>query len=422
MRLWSATIAALVIAMPAMAGVPPQNAGTSGTVDVLVTDPSGAVIPGATVKMTNPVTGYQKTAATDATGAAHFTTVPPNPYHVQATMAGFQPASQDVQVRSSVPVNLTVKLQVAAATETVEVHSEANDILEPVPSPHTDVDSTLIAKLPTQDIGQGITDVLSLSVPGVVKDSNGFIHPLGDHAETQYSVDNQPITNQQNKQASNQFPVNAFQSFEAVEGGIPPEYGDKASLVVNAITRSALSATKPFGSFSTYYGSFGQVGENASFGIGTPRLGNFFAANSQRSGRYLDTPEFEPMHDIGNSEQFFDRFDYLLTQNDTLHANFFIARSWFQIPNTYDQQFAGQDQRQQVRTIDFSPGWVHLFGATTILTVTPYFHRDRVQYFPSRDIFSDQPATIAQDRTLEDAGLKADVAYVHGIHNAKAGV
>src|SRR5207247_2046962 len=102
---------------------------------------------------------------------------------------------------------------------------------ESVPMDHTDIDSSLIAKLPIQSVGQGVTDMLSLTVPGITKDSDGYIHPAGDHAETQYSFDNQPVTNQQNKQASNQMPLNAVQSFEAITGAPPPEFGDKASLV-----------------------------------------------------------------------------------------------------------------------------------------------------------------------------------------------
>ena len=172
-----------------------------------------------------------------------------------------------------------------------------------------------------------------------------LIHPAGDHAETQYSIDNQPVGNQQNKQASNQLPLNAIQSFEAITGAPPPEFGDKASLVVTTTTKSGLGTTQPFGSFSANYGSFGTYGEDFTFGIGNNHIGNFLVADTARSGRYLDSPEFSPLHDVGNNEQVFDRVDYQAGQNDTLHLDLFAARSWFQIPNTYDQQAAGQDQR-----------------------------------------------------------------------------
>ena len=69
--------------------------------------------------------------------------------------------------------------------------------------------------------------------------NNGSI--LGDHAQTSYSVDNQPISDQQSKTFSTQLPPNAVQSLEVITGATPAEYGDKTSLVVNAITKSGLN-------------------------------------------------------------------------------------------------------------------------------------------------------------------------------------
>src|SRR2546425_7674347 len=111
----------------------------SSTLDVTVTDPSGAVIPGATVKLSNPVTGYAKTAMTDANGAAHISSIPQHKYHVEVSASGFQTAAQDVTLRSTVPVSLTVPLQLSSEVTSVEVHSETNDIVESVPTSHTDI-------------------------------------------------------------------------------------------------------------------------------------------------------------------------------------------------------------------------------------------------------------------------------------------
>ena len=204
-------------------------------------------------------------------------------------------------------------------------------------------------------------------------------------------------------------------------GAPPPEYGDKASLVVNAITRSALGQTHPFGAITADYGSFGTASENFSYGIGGPKFGNFVVANTGRSGRYLDSPEFHPLHDVGNNQQLFDRVDWAPGANDTTHLDLFLARSWFQTPNTYDQQIAGQDQRELIRTYNFAPGWIHLFNAKTALTLSPYYRQDEVRYYPSRDAFSDQPATASLSRELRNYGVKADVSYVSGIHNVKVG-
>lgn len=403
-------------------GLPAQNStGTAGVIQGVVTDPSGSAVPGATVTIAYRVTGFERATTTDLQGRFHFSGVPFNPYHLTVAAPGFQTAVQDVSVRSAIPVKISVKLTVAAEATSVEVHSDTGDLLENVPTDHTDLDRELFTKLPNRHTGSGLSDAITLGTPGVVADSNGFFHPLGEHADTSFSVDNQPITDQQSKNYSNQLPLNIFQSVEVLNGALAPEYGDKSSLVVNAITRSGMGLKRPSGSFSAQYGSFGTPGEAFSLGFGGDKWGNFVAFNVSRSGRYLDSPEFAPLHDTGNDEKFFDRVDFQPATFDTLHLNLFLARSWYQIPNTYDQQASGQDQRQLVRSLNVAPGWVHLFGATTSVTVTPYFREDRVEYYPSHNIFADLPATVSQNRRLANTGAKVDLAYVRGRHNAKIG-
>src|SRR5262249_18538370 len=137
----------------------------------------------------------------------------------------------------------------------------------------------------------GLSDAVTLAAPGVVADSNGFFHPLGDHAQTTIAIDNQPISDQQSKAFSTQIPTNAIQSMEVITGATPAEYGDKTSLVVNASTRSGLGLKKPEGDFNIGYGSFGSANTDATLAFGNSKAGNFTAFNLERSGRFLDAPE-----------------------------------------------------------------------------------------------------------------------------------
>ena len=138
------------------------------------------------------------------------------------------------------------------------------------------------------------------------------------------------------------------------------------------------------------------------------------------SSRFLDPPELTAFHDKGNGEGIFDRIDFNPTEADSLHLNLSASRSWFQIPNTYDQLAVNQDQHQQIRSINIAPGYTHLFSKTLLLTFNPYVRIDHVQYFPSANRFSDLPATLAQDRRLGVYGARVDLSYSKGIHNAKA--
>jgi hypothetical protein len=170
------------------------------------------------------------------------------------------------------------------------------------------------------------------------------------------------------------------------------------------------------------YGSFSTSQEQATFGFGNKKVGNFTALDFERSARFLDPPEFAALHDRGKSTTIFDRLDYNPTSRDALHLNLYWARNFFQIANTFDQEALGQDQRQLVHTINIAPGYVHTFGQSMLLTVNPFYRLDVVKYFPSADPFSDETQTISQSRRLNNVGIKADVAYNHGIHNVKAGI
>jgi len=430
------------------AGLLVASSGGSGLISGTVKDQSGAVIPGATVTIHNPVSGYERTASTDASGNFSFTNIPFNPYHLSVTDAGFNPYSQDVGLSSAVPVNLNIVLELAGAKTTVTVTSEASDLIEVDPTSHTDVDRSLIEKLPLESQSSGLSSLVTLSTPGITADSNGLFHGLGDHASNSFNVDGQPITDQQSKVFSNQLPEDAVQSLEVIDGAPPAEYGGKTSVVIVATTRSALGQNEPHGQVTTSYGTFGTANAGFNFGIGGPKWGNFISANGLNTSRFLDGPEFDVMHDRGNEENLFDRVDFKPSDKDSVNVNFQFTRSWFQTPNSYDAQNAtawsglvvdngglgpdgnlvgSTDQRSQIKTVDVAPTWTRLLNTSTVLTVGGWLRRDGYNYDPSNDPFADlqpdlQLQSIGQNRSLTNTGVRAEASYVKGVNNVKAGV
>src|SRR5579862_8568689 len=397
-----------------------QELGGAGTLQGTVKDPTGGVMTAVTVNLAQAVTGLRRTATTDAMGRFVFRNLPPNPYHIEVIAQGFQSLQRDVDVRSAVPIDLALTLALEGATATVQVVGHAEDLLERDPTAHTDIDQSLIAKLPIES-GSGLNQVITLASPGVVSDSNGFFHPIGDHAQTQFSIDNQPITDQQSRVYSNQISPDAVQSMEVITGVAPAEYGDKSSLIVHIVTKSGLDQPKPVGSVSFGYGSFKSPTVEANIGGGSTRIGNFLSFSGARTDRYLDPPELVAMHDAGNSASFFDRLDLKTGDLGTFHLNVQAARSSFDVPNTYDQNDAGQAQHQAINTFNIAPGYSQVLGSKTLLTVNGYVRRDHLTYTPSPDPFGDQPASISQDRTLTNIGVKADLSYTTAAHSVKLG-
>ena len=421
---------------------------SSGTIQGVVTDQTNAVVAGATIQIHNPVSGYNRTVTSDAAGRFSFSNVPFNPYHLTVTGKGFASFVQDVDVRSVVPVNLNVGLKLTGATDTVTVEAGGGDLVEADTTFHTDVDRSLFNKIPLESTSSSVSSLVTLTSPGIAADSNGLFHGLGDHAENSFSVDGQPITDQQSKIFSNQIPVDSIQSLEVIDGAPPAEFGEKSSVVINVTTRSGLGETTPHGSVTTTYGSFGTSNVGFNLAYGGQKWGNFISVSGLNSGRFLDTPEFTTIHDKGNEENIFNRLDFQLSQADSLHLNLGFTRSWFQTPNTFDAQDASAwsglvvnngglgpdgvpvgpaDQRSQIRTFNIAPSWTRLINANTVLTFGAFLRHDQFNYYPSNNPFADlgpdlQQETLTQDRRLTNVGARSDLSYSKGAHNFKAGI
>lgn len=419
----------------------PAQIGNSGSIAGAVKDQSGATITNATVEITNVVSSYTRTTATSGDGRFRFTNVPFNPYYMTVTAKGFAVFEQDVEVRSVVPTNVEVGLKLRTEVTSVTVEAKGEDLVENDPSFHTDVDTGLTERLPLESQSSSVSSLVTLVSPGVVADSNGLFHGLGDHAENSFSVDGQPITDQQSKVFSNQIPLDSIQSIEAVSGGPPAEYGDKTSLVIKVTTKSGLGTGKPSGSVYSSYGSFGSVTGGFRLAVGDQKFGNFIAADGLNTSRFLDPPEFHAIHDKGNEENLFDRVDYVATDADSIHVNFQYTRSWFQTPNSIDNLNLGlidpvtsvalpaADQRALIKTYNIAPVWTRLISSTALFTLGAFVRHDQFNYYPSANVFADgtgvipggSSATLNQNRKLTNAGLRSDLSYVKGVHNIKVG-
>jgi hypothetical protein len=396
-----------------------QGLGGAGTVQGTVKDPTGGVMQAVEVRISNPVSGFARTTTTDAAGKYVFSNLSPNPYHITVQAQGFQTLERDVDVRTAVPITVDLNLALAGATESVQVTGHA-DLLERDPSAHTDIDQTLMSKLPLES-SSGLNQVITLASPGVVSDSNGFFHPVGDHAQTQFSIDNQPVTDQQSRLYSNQISPDAVQSMEIITGVAPAEYGDKSSLVVHIVTKSGLDQPKPTGNVSFGYGSFKTPTVDVNVGGGSHTIGNFLSLSGMRTDRFLDPPEFQALHDSGNQLSLFDRLDAHTSDTGTFHLNVQAARSAFDVPNTLDGDVLGQAQHQQIDTFNVAPGYSQVIGAQTLFTANAFIRQDHLTYSPSANPFADLPGTVSQDRKLTNIGIKADVAYNLSNHNVKVG-
>ena len=109
----AALLLAIGLAAPASAQV------FTGRVDVVIEDPTGARLPGATVDLTGPLS---QTQTSDAQGQAHFLNLPVGTYAVKVSLPGFAPSTNSiVEVLSGASTPLALRLAVAGAAETINV-------------------------------------------------------------------------------------------------------------------------------------------------------------------------------------------------------------------------------------------------------------------------------------------------------------
>jgi len=395
----------------------PGKSSICGTIE----DQAGGAIAGAEAQLDLPSGREPRLTKSDAAGQFCFEELSPDTYELQVKALGFRPERRKVKSASGETTKVKFILTLDTVTQEVTVAEGASNVTS-LNVAETKIGEGLLRNLPSESTNAALSSILTLATPGVAADSNGVFHPLGEHAETSFSVDGQPISDQQSRIFSNQISASTVEEMRTLQGAPPAEYGDKTSLIVEATTRSGLDAGRASGSVTLGYGSFDTPTASVTLGSGDRRSGNFLAMDGVNSERFLDTPELVPLHANGNAENIFDRVDWKWGEASALHLNLSAARSWFQVPNTYDQETAGQDQRQHMTSFNVGLGLSHARGSSQLLSANTWVRQDRVNYFPSSNVFSDQPATLQQSRRLTSTGGRADISYTHGRHVAKAGI
>ena len=145
-------------------------AGEKGSITGTLVDPSGAMIPGASVIISNPETGLRQIVATNSEGFFSCPELEPGTYQVEVHMSGFGPlVESEVRVNTSQVLALNLKLELGQQATTVTV-SESNLHVETADTATGDtITAAKISAIPLN--GRSFTDLLALQ-PGVVPASS----------------------------------------------------------------------------------------------------------------------------------------------------------------------------------------------------------------------------------------------------------
>lgn len=387
------------------------------SVQGVVKDPTGALVPNATITVTQPVTGYRQTTQTDAQGAFKLVNLPFNTYKVRAEAPGFRPAEESIDLETTIPLNLELSVSLEEATAAVTVTTGGAAMLEPDrTSSDTDINQSILERPLGAAPSRAIESIVA-STPGFVTDDNGRMHPRGSESQVQYVIDGVPVTDNMSAIFSTSLDARTLRTVEVLTGGIPAEFGDKLAGVINVNTRSGLEGPTQ-GGISFSGGSFSTGEAAADFSTHTKKLGFLTNLSASTSQRYLDPPTLDNFHNFGRTGKAFFRLDYQFDANNSLRGVFNFGGSNFQVPNRFAQEVAGQDQRQRQRDNSQNISYQHIFSPNSVAQFS-FFHRQSKSELISNTLST--PVVANQDRTLQNYGAIGSLALTRGSHNIKVG-
>jgi hypothetical protein len=395
-------------------------AASAGSVRGKVLGPDNHPMPGVVVQLRNDLTGFTQNAATSADGTFTFTNVPFNPYEVHADVQGFAAAHREVDVHSVVPIDVTMQLNVPTVSESINVSAEppAAKLETDNSQSHIDIDKSYIEKAPAAVSSRAMEQIVT-STPGFSKDENGRFHFQGAHSQSEYVIDGQTISDQTGVTFSNSIDPGIAQGIEIIYGNVPAEFGEKVGAVINLTTKSGLGQGAPkteayvgASKFSTYEGGI-------STGGGSQTFGYFGSVNASTSDRFLDPVNFDNLHNRGNTARGFLRLD---RQSEDAKSSFrftaLVGATRRDVPNTFTQAEAGQDQRVRSSDENLNVGWQSILAQTAVIETIAFgrFAKFRLSSSPS-----DTPVDATSDRTLNNYGLTPSYSWTSANQEVKIG-
>jgi hypothetical protein len=220
----------------------------TGSVTGTVTDPSGAVVPNAQLRLVDEEKGFAFTAVSDSKGGYVIRQVPPGTYRLSVEAQGFRSETQSgIKLDISQNVTVNFSLQIGAVSQSVQISESAPLLSTQDAVTGQTVDRKFINDLPL--ISRSVTDLAFLT-PGITEvdtncegcTANNFISNGGRNATSDMLLDGVTVTNfEQNSgiQVPTYTPsVDAVEEFTVQQTNFSAEYGFSGGTIVNMVTRS----------------------------------------------------------------------------------------------------------------------------------------------------------------------------------------
>ncbi len=405
---------------------------STGELRLIVSDPAGLGLKSA-VEVVSQGNEYRHTFATDDQGKLEVKRLPYGIYQLQITRQGFAPDSESVDVRSALPFDLAVHLQVATAAESVKVVESAT-LIDPyragsVNEIGTETLDTRLTSLP----GRSLQDLVN-SQPGWIYEGNAVLHPRGSEYQTQFVVDGIPLTDNRSPAFGPGLDADDVESLKIYTAGFPAEFGRKMGGVVEVNT---FKAAQPglHGQLALSGGSFETAGIDTEDQYSWKKNTFGVSASGNMTNHYLNPVVPQNYTNTGTTGSFAMNYERDLTQKDRLSLVVRHSLSRYQIPNELVQQNGGLvpnaddtgfvpitgGQRQNGDNFETmgSVSYQHVFSSDAIGWLRGMV-RDNSSDLTSNPL--SWPVIAFQHNDFKEGYFSGSVAVHHGRHEWKAGV
>jgi outer membrane receptor for ferrienterochelin and colicin len=395
-----------------LAGAPASAQLQHGAVSGVVLDDSGLVVPRASIELTDPLGAVLRSTTTDANGRFAIGQLAPGRYAIRASLVAFRTVTHAVEITSAIPSDIELRLSVQGISEVVVEYGGQRDS----PAMRASIGGASLSRVAVRAIAKGVQEAVA-TLPGWSSEDNGLLHVRGTDDGFLYVIDGVPVYERLDQLSGLGPDLSSLESISVITGYVPAEFGYKAGGVIDV--RSKPAGTDWSGSAQVARGSDDDTSAAASGGGPlSARLSLTVAAAAQQSARFLDPIHPDGLHNQGDVAGGTAQLKWVGSDAYLVTVSAGGGRSAFDVPNTAEQEDAGQDQRQNVSQAHGSVSWQHGWSRSAYSQVSAYVRGSSVRLLGSP---RDTPLHAAADRSLERVGVAAALSRRIGPNELKAG-
>ncbi len=387
-----------------------------GELRIEVHDPQGAAL-ASTAELVSEGNQFRRNFQTDHDGRYVAQNLPFGLYRLSVKAEGFALWTDVVEVRSEVPIHITVTLGLAPVTTQVEVTDSVTLVDPNQTGIQYSIGHQALAENITTQPGRALSDLVD-DLPGWLYEANGVLHPRGSEYDVQYVVNGVPVTENRSPAFAPSLDADDVESMRVLTADYPAEYGRKLGGIIEVTTEKDVPSGL-HGRIDAGGGTFSTAGGSGA--ISYARAGNRFSLGGDgfHTDRYLDPPVLENFTNTANAGGFSGSYERELSERDRVRITVTHNLARFLVPNYLVQENAGQQQNIADTETGGQITFQHLISPDLLLSVSGNV-RDATAELSSNLLAT--PVLVSQDRGYREGYVRGDLAGHHGRQDWKVGV